>query len=356
MALVNPKRAHELFEWIDLNLEPAVCDDPLVPAVDEYYAALSLLARTAFGRDRAEALRFLELYLWRAHLPSEMPSVARALQRFRPRPDEAAYLEGLFHWILESSSSDARGFSAASLDIVSRMADLQSADRALGVTGWYVMDTLRSYLLAQLKSSRCGDSISESLMPSTFNAALSLLRADRDVPAIDADAARPSKVLGVARIDLYWQTPEARALHDQAQRLWGPGQTPVAMRVRQTTEWRNQAVVMLTDLEQWSGRREATERDYFYQKSVLFVALLDLVPPGPVHTRAIRSFVDFMRHSDVDREGRTLWFAFVTRLLEMARGGNRREILAALEDSHHPVLSLYARMERTMPQARRTTQ
>jgi hypothetical protein len=55
MALVDPRRAHELFEWIDLNLEPAVCDDPLVPAVDEYYTALSLLARTAFGGDRAGA-------------------------------------------------------------------------------------------------------------------------------------------------------------------------------------------------------------------------------------------------------------------------------------------------------------
>ena len=355
MAFVDPARAHELFEWIDLNLEPAACEDPLVPAVDEYYTALSLLARTAFGADRAEGLRFLELYLWRAHLPSEMPAVARALQRFRPHPDEAAYLEGLFRWILEASSSDARGFSSSSLDMVSRMADLQDADRALGVPNWYVMETLRTYLLAQIKAPRCGDSVSESLMPSTFNAALKLLHAERDVTPMDADAARPSKMLGIARIDLYWQTPEARALHDQAQRLWGPGQAPVAMRVRRTTEWRNQAAAMLTDLEQWAGRREATERDYFYQKSVLFVTLLDLVPPGAVRTRTIRAFVDFLRHADVDRDRRTLWFAFVNRLLEMARGGDRREILAALEDSHHPVMSLYARMERAMPQARRTT-
>jgi hypothetical protein len=68
-----------------------------------------------------------------------------------------------------------------------------------------------------------------------------------------------------------------------------------------------------------------------------------------VRTSALRSFVEFMRNSDVDRDRRPLWFAFLTRLLEMARGAERREILAALENSHHPVLSLYARMERIAP-------
>ena len=91
MAGIDPSRAREIFEWIELNLGPASCESLLVPSVDEYYTALSLLARTAFA-DRADGLRFLELYLWRAHLPSEMPSVARAVLRFQPKRDEAAYL------------------------------------------------------------------------------------------------------------------------------------------------------------------------------------------------------------------------------------------------------------------------
>jgi hypothetical protein len=36
------------------------------------------------------------------------------------------------------------------------------------------------------------------------------------------------------------------------------------------------------------------------------------------------------------------------RLLELAHGEYRSEILTALEQSHHPVLSLYARMQRTI--------
>jgi len=86
---------------------------------------------------------------------------------------------------------------------------------------------------------------------------------------------------------------------------------------------------------------------------VLFVWLLDLMPQSAVRTKALRAFIEFMRHADVDRDRRALWFALLNRLLEMARGGYRREIPDALEDSHHPVLSLYARLERVMPAGRR---
>jgi hypothetical protein len=350
MAFSDPARGRELFEWIDLDVAPATCDEALVPSVDEYYNALSLLARTTFGDDRGEALRFLSLYLWRAHLPSEMPAVARALEHFRPRPDEAAFLESLFRWILNAGSTDARGFSSAALDLVSRTADLHQSYRALGAGSVRVLDHLRPYLLAQLRAPRCGDSVAESQTPDSFNAALKRLKVEEDVKPIAPDAVRPSRVLGPARIELYWQTPEARRLHDDALRLRGTRQQPVSESIRRTTEWRNQAERLLTDVEQWTGRSEAQERDYFYQKSMLFEELIDLMLPGAARTRAIRAFVEFMRHADANRAYRPLWFAFLIRLLETARGGAGAEIFAALADSQHPVLAFYGRLERASRQ------
>jgi hypothetical protein len=349
LAGVDPERARDLFEWIEVHPAPGACDDLLVAAIDEYYSALSVLARTTFGANRADAVRFLELYLWRAHLPNEMPAVARALERFRPRADEAAYLEGLFRLILEGGVADARGFSSADLDIVTRVTDLQKADRELGVPGWHLMEALRAYLLTHLKGPRCADSITESMTPASFNSALVRLHAELDVKPIDPSAVRPSAMLGIGRLDFYWQTPESRRLHDNALQLYGTDRAPVPLKVRQTQEWREQALRLLTDVEQWQGTRERNERDHFYQKSALFTGLLDLVPQSTVRTRGLRAFVEFLRHSDVDRDRRALWFAFVNRLLEMARGADRREVLATLEDSHHPVLSLYARLERIMP-------
>ena len=351
MAFVEPLHARDLFEWIDLNLAPGVCADPLVPSVDEYYIALGQIARLAY-RNPADALNFFELYLWRAHLPSEMPAVARAIQRFPRSPMSAAYLEGLFRLILIGSSNDAPGSASATGDIISRAADLQIADTALGVIGSNVMDALRTYLVAQLKAPRCADNATAATTPSTFNTALRRARGF-DVKPIDADAARYAvSTLGIARIDPYWQTNDASRLHGAAVRLRGPGTTAYPLRVRQSDEWRAQAERLLTDVDAWSGRSEREERDYFYQKAVLYTWMLDLIPGGQLHTRALRSFVEFLRRTETDVNRRMLWFAFVNRLLEMSRGPFRSSVLAAMEESHQPVLALYARLERLAPERR----
>jgi len=190
MAFVEPLHARDLFEWIDLNLASGVCADPLVPSVDEYYTALGRIARLAYPGNSADGLNFFELYLWRAHLPSEMPAVARAIQRYPRSLLTAPYLEGLLRLILLGSSNDAPGAASATLDIISKFADLQIADTELGVTGSNVMDALRTYLIAQFKAPRCDDNTLVSITPSTFNAALRRVRAGYDVKPIDADAAR----------------------------------------------------------------------------------------------------------------------------------------------------------------------
>jgi hypothetical protein len=352
MTFVDPRRARELFEWMELNLAPGVCADPLVPSVDEYYGALGLIARTSYAVNSGDGLNFFQLYLWRAYLPSEMPAVARAIQRFPRGMIQATYLEELFRQILIGSSTDAPGFSSAAPDIISRLADLQIADAVLGVVGSNVMDALRTYLLAQLRAPRCADNVTAATAPTAFNAALRRAKADGDVNPINPDAARLPSTLGAARIDMYWQTGEAARLHDAAVRLRGPGAVAVPLRVRRTPEWRNEANRLLNDVEQWSGKSERDERDYFYQKSVLFTWLLDLMPASPVRSQALRSFVEFLRRSETDVNRRMLWFAFVNRLLEMARGPYRAEVLTAMEYSHQPVIALYARLERMAPERR----
>jgi hypothetical protein len=348
LAFTDAARARELFEWIDLNLEPGVCDDPLVAAVDEYYSALSLLARTAFANDRVEAVRFLERHLWRARLPNEMPAVARAVLRFRPALDEAIYLESVVRWILERSARDPRGFSSASLDIVSRVADLQEADHRRGVPGWYLLDGLREYLLSQLNGPRCADSTIEEMVAPAFNAAVGRLGAGWDVDPIDPRTVRPSKLLAAAQFNYYWQTPEARRLSSNEAMLRGDGKKNYPVAVRRSKDWSDQADLLLTAIEQWSGRQESAERDYFYQKAVLFGGLVDLIPAGALRTRATRALINFLRHSDTDRDRRMLWFALMRRVLELARSDQSREIFAELEASRHPVLSVYSRIERSV--------
>jgi len=351
MAFVDPVRARDLFEWIDLNLAPGTCTDPLVPAVDEYYGALSQIARTSHAVNPADALDFLVFYLWRAHLPSEMPAVARAIQRYPRGLIQAAYLESLFRQILVDSSTDAAGFSSAALDIVAKVTDLQIADTELGVIGSNVLDALRTYLVTQLRAPRCADNVTAAMMPGGFNAAVRRARAEFDVRPIDG-ALPLASTLAPATIDLYWQTTDARRLQDAFMRLRGPGATAVPLRIRRTAEWRNQAERLLTDVDQWNGKSEAAVRDYFYQKSLLYTWLLDLMPASSVRSHVLRSFVEFMRRSETDVSQRMLWFAFVNRLLEMTHSPFRSDVLAAMEESHQPTLWVYARLERMAPERR----
>jgi hypothetical protein len=71
-----------------------------------------------------------------------------------------------------------------------------------------------------------------------------------------------------------------------------------------------------------------------------------------VRGRTLHSFVEFLRHTEAEVSRRTLWFAFVNRLLELAHGSFRAEVLSSMEQSRQPVLSLYARLERVAPERR----
>src|SRR5262249_40697487 len=135
--------------------------------------------------------------------------------------------------------------------------------------------------------------------------------------------------------------------------LRGTGAAPVPLRVRQSEEWQDRAERLLVDIEQWTGNGERTDRDYFFQKSSLYVALLDLVPSSKLRTKTIDAFADFLRHKHDDRDAEPMWFAFVNRLLEFSRGDDGPQILRAFEDAQHPALWVYAQLERLIPIGKR---
>jgi hypothetical protein len=353
MLPVDPARSQELFEWIDFSLPPGSCGELLIPVADEYYAALSTIARRTFppgaaGRD--QALRFLEANLWRARLPSELPAVVRAVRAFHARGGEASYLEVSISALLERGERDTRGFATFGLDITTWTGELADFDRSEGVGGETLMRALRKYLVGELSGSRCGDSAAERPIVDAFNA---MVRR-RDVPAdvatpIAASETRPARILGAAPADRYWETVEARRLVDGLGRLREPLQKAGGATVKQTSAWQTLAQQWLEELELWNGSREPVGRDYFDEKSLLFGGFLDLAPPPALKTRAIRSFVEFLRRSDKDRDRRALWFAHVRLLLD------RRDpaILTAFDQSGDFVLDLYARAQRVLTAHRR---
>ena len=112
-------------------------------------------------------------------------------------------------------------------------------------------------------------------------------------------------------------------------------------------------VAALAEVQQWTGTHEAAERDYFYQKGVLFAGLIELTPRSSTRTRVLRAYADFLHRSDAERR-RALWYLFANRLIELTHSADSLEVLRALEDSGDQVLSLYAHAVRTLALNRAT--
>jgi hypothetical protein len=345
MRMIDPLHARDMFEWISMPLEPGTCESALVPSVDDYYTALVALARDTFPRTpagRADALRFLEFHLWRARLPSELPAVAKAIERLPRTREEAAYFEAVLRMLLLTAEKDTRGFAISGLDVVGRFAQLEAADARLGIVGSHLTDALRHLLVNQMRPARCADSVAEASIVDAFNANVLRREAIYDGVALLSNTdVQPGKMLGALKIDPLWQTFDARRLHDSAIDLRGPGEKPVSMRIRQTADWLHRAERHLADIDQWSGMREAAERDYFFEKGVLYIGLVELVPHGALRKHVLRSFVEFLRHSDAERR-RQLWFAVASRLIELARSDDAPDLIPIMESSGHPALALYA--------------
>ncbi|PYR34629.1 MAG: hypothetical protein DMF93_23160, partial [Acidobacteria bacterium] len=159
----------------------------------------------------------------------------------------------------------------------------------------------------------------------------------------------PSHLVAAAPLDPYWVSGQPLQLRQAAIDLRGTGPAPYPLRIRQSEAWLQQAERMLVDVEEWTGHGERTDRDYFFQKSALYLALLDLVPTSTLRTRTIESFVDFLHRKDDDNTNEPLWFAFLNRLLELSRGSDRPEILRAFDNAHNPSMTVYAQLERLVP-------
>ena len=348
MAALSPTRAREMFEWIDFDLKPQPCDDPIVPVLDEYYGTLAAIARGSFGNslmDRADALWFLELYMWKASRPTEMLSIARAVRQYRASPGDARYLESVLQWIFEHSTQEPRGFATAGPDLLSTIADLDTYDVRQQVLNGTLLRAFRRYLAAQLSGPRCADSTAERAVLDAFNRLVD--RRGPSVPdlrPIAASETRPSRFVGIARYDRMWQTGESQRLRAEAAWLFGDRLRPRTEAFKNGREWQDRAGRFLLDLGLWNGAREPVERDYYFEKSVLLTGFLEIAPQGTHKARALADATAFLKRT-AGREAPGAWFAHVARLIDLARDRDRQQILEALEASDHPALMIYGRLE-----------
>ena len=94
----------------------------------------------------------------------------------------------------------------------------------------------------------------------------------------------------------------------------------------------------LRELETWNSNTESNV-DYLHQKSNLYMALLQIVPPGEATDQVIVSYVEILSHDASMQESRIEWLWHVQDLIRYLRERPPRErnrLLGVIQNSKNP--------------------
>jgi hypothetical protein len=356
MLAVDAPRARELFSEIPkLKLQPLGCDDALVYDAGLFYETLTEVAAKTFTpeeRRQAEHVRFVSQYVEGMSSPAEVGPAAKAAVAINPMPAQLAMLVLAFGRALKQVPSDDRTFTywmTRDASVVGSLRGLIEACDSGGVPTRELRAELRSYLVRSLHATRCSDNVPQASPPSALGYVAEINKALEFDPPISGDEIEPVRIDAAARAASYWRSREARNLLTKARRLrFGSGNKPLTPAEKAGQDWQAALTDFLNDLEAWDAGHGEQEIDYFHQKSVLYRALLELVPEGPARDQILRKFAGFLGNSYLSVDSRIEWLLHAKFLIgqlkprQGAEAAKTSEALGGLGDRN---LRLYAGAE-----------
>jgi len=138
-------------------------------------------------------------------------------------------------------------------------------------------------------------------------------------------------------------------LQDGTRLRYGPAGAGLTEAGRATPEWQQQLTDYLAELAGWSASDEASDADYYHEKCVIYLALLDLIPQGPAREKMLYAFAAFVAGSDLQGQSPAEWFVHANTLRERMRV-NPAEVTKVLEtyrNSGNAALALFASLAGT---------
>lgn len=363
MLLLDRRRAREMFTEIpNLKLKALTCEDPLVYDVGAYYSTLASVAKGTFTADETkggEHVRFVQQYIEAVSSPAQVEPAAKVILALDLSDLDLESLIRHFAGPLGRISGDDRSFSVSWGAPGGAIESLAKLCNEKGVSGAGLVDAFRSYLVRHLTAARCSDTASnereksaESAMIARFNSHLRFAVPCKDVPPLSGEDTTPSKLEGSAKYHRYWQSSRAKDLITRFARLrFKPDRQPVTEEEKQEAEWQLRLSGFLADMASWTPADEASEEDFFSQKTGLFYGLVEIAPPGPTRERVLSELIELLNRSSLQKKSPIEWFQNAHRLFALAKksGGNEGpKILQALSYGQSPVLYLYAEAQRLL--------
>ncbi|HEV2445055.1 MAG TPA: hypothetical protein VGS58_04005 [Candidatus Sulfopaludibacter sp.] len=315
MVPVDPAEARKLIQEIPPPVfEPLSCDDALFYDVSDFYLALTAVVNSSFSaqeRAKEEHLNFLLGYAGQVTSPAQLVPLAQTIRSAGVTNEQREVLWARFNALLPNLQSDDRSFSALLAEPPSGMDFIPAAIRQ--------------------RSAGCKD----------------------DSPGSPANVViQVNKSGSTPKVEAYWQSAEAQRMMDGGKKLrFGDGGRVLTEAERSTPEWQQRLTDYLSALGAWSPDSEKSEADYYNEKCTVYIALVELIPPGPQRDKMLEAFIDFIGNSPLEQQSPVEWYNQANFLLERMRGsrdGEAAKVLEAFERSGNPVLALETALDKTL--------
>jgi hypothetical protein len=357
---LDPSKARALAKQIQFpSLDTVECTDPLSYDLRFFYETAASVARAGFTpkeRARGDINAFLMPYISQLQSHAQVGPAAQLLVAADLPVSELAELLGPFTQSLSQLTGDPRSFEIrTNRGSVEEMARLVKVLDAKGNTTFGLLKAERQYLVSNFDGLHCGEmdqaTGSKDPLPQQikdFNQYFHSALQTYQISPIAKDDLKDARVGVKAQSFTYWETADSHRLLMEVKALrFGNGKLQLTDAAKATPDWSTKLVDYLTDLESWKGDSEATSADYFDEKSILYMALIEIIPKGPSRSKVVDSYVRFLEQTSIQTTSRIEWFRPVADLLSRASPADKgEEVIQALVNSRDPTLSLYGRLAR----------
>lgn len=354
MFSLDKSRALRMLEQISpkLAFRNMSCSDQTMYDVADFYRVLEKITREAYDKrqiQQGERVQFLLPYIENMTSPVQIAPLANLLIGAGLKPRESIIVTQAFANALRKISADDRLFTAALIrdrttNSLYRLIDWAGRNEVLSTD---LGGAYRVYLSKHLTGTRCEDNVKPigADLPNYVREINYLYPNDPFTP----DEIKASKVEDGPTQREYFESPDSKRLQDNFKSLRGYDEDdPSTQELKTSASWQEKMLDYLRELEMWNGNTESNV-DYLHQKSNLYMALLQIVPPGDAADQVVVSYVKLLSQDASMQESRIEWLWHVKDLIRYLRERPQRErnrLLGVAQDSKSRVLQAYVELSR----------
>lgn len=335
----------------------ASCDDALVDNVAAYYETLARVVDGGFTSEEKQKdahVQLLAAELRKITSPVEVGPAARAIMTSNLTAAQLEFVVSAFSAALQKISGDDRAFSSALVGTDRDLETLLDKLRAAGVSVEPLTTAYRQYLTQNFAGARCEDTITMKPDVGATIGGGGPEPVAATFGGIDPSTIKPSKVQGKPKLQRFITSEQGgsfRAAFDSL--MFGSGGRGLRDDQKVTPQWRERFTTLARSIDEMKRESSEPAADFFYRKAGAYIVALTAAPPGPERDGVVLQYIGFLRTSDMQQEDVVAWFSQVDALVSLTQSVNAeeyRKLLAALTNSGHPVLRLYAEEESSLPQ------